>query len=457
MSPLSAQEPPNEPIDPAITAAAWRQELFKLGWKLALGYLIGAFFDEPAWGIAGGLSFYVFQQVRYLRRLREWVDNSKRIDLPEVGGLWGSIFEGLIDQQRRHRKRKKRLASIVAQFQASTAALPDGAVVLGPRAEIVWFNKAAQALLGLRAPQDIGLRVANLLRHPNFTRYVDTEEYEGEVEVPSPINRTVTMSLRIIPYGEDQRLMICRDVSERKRLETARREFVANASHELRTPLTVLRGYLDMMIPESQGRGALSQWRAPLKEMRGQAARMENLIADLLRLARLESDAMQNRNEDVNVPGILRQLVEDAMALSKGRHRIEADIEPDTYLYGRESDVQSIFSNLISNAVQYTPEGGTIRVRWWSDREGAHGSVQDTGIGIAPADLPRLTERFYRVDTGRSRASGGTGLGLAIVKHGLEHHEAKLDIDSELGRGSTFTCHFPPSRVHRHLPEVANG
>jgi two-component system phosphate regulon sensor histidine kinase PhoR len=451
------QDAPGEPVDPAIAAAAWRHEFFRIGWKVAVGYLIGAWFDEPAWGIVGGLSLYVVQQVRHLRQLRAWIEHPKRIDLPEVGGIWGNVFAGLLDQQRRHRKRKKRLASIVAQFQASTAALPDGAVVLGSSTEIVWFNKAAQALLGLRAPQDVGLRVANLVRHPNFTHYVDSGDYEAEVEVPSPINRMVTMSLRIIPYGEDQRLMIVRDISQRKRLEVARREFVANASHELRTPLTVLRGYLDMMIPESEGRGSLSQWRTPIEEMRGQAARMESLIGDLLRLARLESDAMNNRNDDVNVPGLLHQLIEDITALSRGRHTIDAEIEADTYLYGREIDVQSIFSNLLTNAVQYSPEGGQIRVRWWSDRDGGHFSVQDTGLGIAADDLPRLSERFYRVDTGRSRASGGTGLGLAIVKHALEHHEARLEIDSRLGEGSTFTCHFPPSRVHRRLPEVANA
>jgi two-component system, OmpR family, phosphate regulon sensor histidine kinase PhoR len=447
---------PGEPV-PGVGVTAWRQEALKVGWRLALGGLVGVWFDAPAWGLFGGLALYAGWQLRNLSRLRAWIQNSKRHDLPEVSGVWGNIFEGLVEQQRRHRKRKKRLASIVAQFQASTAALPDGAVVLGPRAEIVWFNKAAQALMGLRAPQDIGLRVANLLRHPNFTRYMAAGEYEGEVEAPSPINRTVTLSMRVIPYGEDQRLMIVRDVSERKRLETARREFVANASHELRTPLTVLRGYLDVMSPDASGKGPLSQWRSQLDEMRTQAARMENLIADLLRLARLESDSLQSRNEDVNVPGLLHQLLEDAMAMSRGRHKFEQQIDADAYLYGRETDVQSIFSNLISNAVQYTPEGGAITVRWWSDRDGAHFSVRDTGIGIAAEDVPRLTERFYRVDTGRSRASGGTGLGLAIVKHALEHHEGRLEIQSESGQGSTFICHFPQHRVHHRLAQAANA
>jgi two-component system, OmpR family, phosphate regulon sensor histidine kinase PhoR len=436
---------------------AWQQELLAIGWRLALGGLIGLWLDQLAWGFFAGIAWYLVGTLRQLHRLQLWAGEPKRFDLPETGGLWGGLFESLLDQQRRHRKRKKQLASIVAQFQASTAALPDGAVVLGPRSEIVWFNKAAQALLGLRTPQDVGLRVANLLRHPNFAHYVEQQQYEAEVEVPSPINRNVALSVRIIPYGEDQRLLIVRDISERKRLEVARREFVANASHELRTPLTVLRGYLDMMAPEATGKGALKPWRAQLEEMRAQAARMENLLGDLLRLARLESDAVQNRHEDVNVPGLIHQLLEDAMALSHGRHQFDVDIERDTWLYGREIDAQSIFSNLIANAVQYTPEGGSISVRWWSDRDGGHFSVRDTGIGIDAEDIPRLTERFYRVDTGRSRASGGTGLGLAIVKHALEHHEARLDVESQIGQGSTFTCHFPSQRVHRRLPEAANA
>ncbi len=433
------------------------RELLGIAWRIAVCGLLGLWFDQLAWGVAAGLAWIAVLQLRYLRRLRLWVAEPKQFDLPEAQGLWGTLFESLLDQQRRHRKRKKQLASIVAQFQASTAALPDAAVVLGPQSEIVWFNKAAQALLGLRAPQDVGLRVSNLLRHPSFTRYVDAGAYEGEVEVPSPISRNATMSVRIIPYGEDQRLLIARDVSERKRLEVARREFVANASHELRTPLTVLRGYLDMMAPEAAAKGALGPWRAQIEEMRSQAARMENLIGDLLRLARLESDAVHNRNEDVNVAGLLHQQLEDAMALSRGRHRFDSEIEADAYLYGREIDAQSIFSNLIANAVQYTPDGGSILVRWWSDRDGGHFSVRDSGIGIAQEDIPRLTERFYRVDSGRSRASGGTGLGLAIVKHALEHHEGRLEVQSEPGQGSTFTCHFPAHRVHRRFPEAANA
>jgi two-component system phosphate regulon sensor histidine kinase PhoR len=443
-----------EPGVGSATGSVWAEELFKVGWRVALGGMIGFWFDQALLGLLIAVALYLSLHLRHLRRLRIWIERPKHTELPEVGGLWGEVFEGLLDQQRRHRKRKKQLASILAQFQASTAALPDGAVVLAGRGEIAWFNNAAQALLGLRIPQDIGLRVANLLRHPDFTRYIAEGDYEGEVEMPSPINRAIMLNLRIIPYGNDQRLMIVRDISERRRLETARRDFVANASHELRTPLTVLRGYLDIMLPEADGKGELAPWRAPLNEMRAQAERMEALINDLLKLARLESDVVAAQ-EEIDVATLLRRLADDARALSKGRHTIEADIAAGVVLYGRESEAQSIFSNLLSNAVQYTPEGGDIRLRWWSDREGAHLAVTDTGIGIAARDIPRLTERFYRVDTGRSRASGGTGLGLAIVKHALEHFEGRLEIASELGSGTRFVCHFPAHRVHLRDNPVA--
>ena len=316
---------------------------------------------------------------------------------------------------------------------------------------MMWFNQAAQGLLGLRTPNDVGLRVANLIRHPAFTEYFTAARFEREIEVPSPVSRGRTLSLRIIPYGVGQKLLIARDVSELKRLETARRDFVANASHELRTPLTVLRGYLDMMEPDWNavgGKNALSEWRGPLNEMRNQSLRMESLVNDMLRLARLENEAV-TKQELLNLPALLGRVLDEARALSKGAHRFQSSFEDGLLLLGTEVEAQSIFSNLIFNAVRYTPTGGVIRVEWKREGEGAVFVCADTGIGIAEADIPRLTERFYRVDVGRSRASGGTGLGLSIVKHALERHEAQLSITSELGVGSTFTCRFPATRVQK--------
>lgn len=430
---------------------ALQQELFKAALRGVLGALIGALFGHWLIGVLIGLMLYLLMHLRYLSALRRWFDSPKLVELPEPGGIWGEVFESLLTLQKRNRKRKKRLAAIVSEFQASTEALPDGAVVLGERGEILWFNTAARTLIGLRSPQDLGQRIANLVRHPAFTSYFTGGEYGDEVDAPSPINAVVLLSYRIIPYGSGQRLLVVRDISDARRLDMIRRDFVANASHELRTPLTVLRGYLDMMSADAVSSGglptALSPWAGPIGEMRGQAQRMEALIADLLKLARLEADGQHARLDVLDVPVLLQRMVDDARTVTKGQHRFETQIDPDVQLLGRDVEVQSIFTNLIANAVHYTPAGGIIRVRWWGDAEGAHYSVADTGIGIAEKDLPRLTERFYRVDVGRSRASGGTGLGLSIVKHALERHEARMKIESEVGVGSTFTCHFPPHRV----------
>lgn len=413
---------------------------------LAAGF--GAWIGYLWPAVAVTLLIRLVVHLRYLTRLRSWLNTPKQVDLPIADGIWGEVYDGLLNLQKRNRKRKRKLAAILSEFQASTEALPDGAVVLGPSGEIVWFNTAAQALLGLRVQQDIGLRIANLVRKPAFTEYFSRDDYSGEVECDSPINSETMLSFRIIPYGNGQRLMIVRDVSDLRRLETARRDFVANASHELRTPLTVLRGYLDVMEPETRRGGTLEEWASPMSEMRAQASRMEALINDLLKLARLEANIINTRQDLLDVPKMLARTLEQAKAMSRGQHRIEFDIEPDLRLYGRDTETQSVFTNLVGNAVQYTPPGGIIHVRWWGDDGGAHFSVADTGIGISEKDMPRLTERFYRVDSGRSRATGGTGLGLSIVKHALEHLDGKLSIESEIGVGTTFTCSFPIHRVH---------
>ncbi len=425
------------------------RELLLVALKVAFAALLGTWIGYPWQTVGVVLVVVLVLNLRHLTILRRWLVTPKLIELPMPGGPWGEVYDGLLNLQKRNRKRKRRLAAMLAEFQASTEALPDGAVVLGPNGEIVWFNQAAQALLGLRLQQDLGLRIANLVRKPAFTEYFTAGDYSGEVEAGSPVNASVMLSFRVIPYGNGQRLLIVRDVSELRRVETARRDFVANASHELRTPLTVLRGYLDVMEPEARTQGTLELWAAPLHEMRNQAARMESLIHDLLKLARLESDVIQTRQDLLDVPRMLARTQEEARTLSKGEHRFEFDIQQDLRLYGRESETQSIFTNLITNAVLYTPAGGIISVRWWGDDQGANFRVADSGIGIAEKDLQRVTERFYRVDVARSRASGGTGLGLSIVKHALEQHEGRLTIESELGVGSTFTCHFPPHRVHR--------
>ncbi len=427
---------------------SWRGEFVRIVLAIVLAGLAGHWLGSVMAGICIVLALYLVVYLRRLSKLQAWAYQPKNYPLPEPSGIWGDVFYRLIDNQRRTRRKRKRLTALLAEFRSSTEALPDGAVVLSERAEIMWFNRSAQSLLGLRSPQDIGLRIVNLIRYPEFADYVAENTFDGEVEAPSPLTRDRTLSLQIIPYGNNQRLLIVRDVSEIKRLETARRDFVSNASHELRTPLTVLRGYLDMLEPEAQGRNPLAEWRAPLMEMKNQTVRMESLVNDMLKLARLEAGAHGQGLQDLlDVPMLLRRVLDEARALSQNSHTFEARIQPDLCLIGGETEVLSIFSNLVFNAVRYTPPGGVIRVLWEKDGDQALFSVADTGIGIAAKDLPRLTERFYRADVGRSRASGGTGLGLSIVKHALESHQAALHIDSELGVGSTFSCHFPEERT----------
>lgn len=429
--------------------ASFRRELLYVTLTVAAGALVGWLLGGWLYGAAAALAAQLGRYLAYMRALRVWVDSPKRFELPEPEGIWGDVFESLLALQRSNRRRKKKLAGILSEFQASTAALPDGAVVLGEQGEIVWFNKAAQALLGLHVAQDLGIRVANLIRHPAFAEYLADVRYEGEVEVPSPVNLKTTLALRIIPYGNNQRLLIVRDVSELRQLEVTRRDFVANASHELRTPLTVMRGYLDMIEPETRKSGEFAIWQMPITEMRNQAVRMESVVNDMLKLARLESTVYDATLDMVDVPRLAQRALDEAASMSRGEHHFEAHIDPDLRLFGRETEAQSIFSNLTTNAVRYTPAGGRIVISWREDSEGAHFEVTDSGIGIAEEDIPRLTERFYRVDVGRSRASGGTGLGLSIVKHALERHEGRLEIRSQIGIGSQFLCHFPLHRICR--------
>lgn len=426
---------------------AWRREIVALVLWLGLWGVTGLLLGYALVALLIGLSLYLVMHLTYAYQLHRWLRSDQRIP-PEGIGIWQEIFLEFYRLKQRNSKRKRRLKSILSEFQASTAALPDGAVVLDSQGRIVWFNQAAAALLGLRSSQDVGQRIVNLVRHPRFADYLAAPDAEErEVEVPSGVSDEQVLALRIIPYGNEQRLLIARDVSQQKQLEATRRDFVANASHELRTPLTVLRGYLEMMEEEIGDGEALRRWRSPIHEMGEQAARMGRIIENLLKLARVEAEGLQQKQEVVDVPAMIRRLVADAQRTDRKDLRFETDLDESLCLYGRAGELESVFSNLIANATQYTPEQGDIAVRWWRDEQGVYFEVGDTGIGIDSRHIPRLTERFYRVDAGRHADSGGTGLGLAIVKHCLEHHEAELAIASEPNTGSTFTCQFPPQRA----------
>lgn len=435
--------------------SAWHKEAWAAGIGLAAFALIGLLSGRFASALLLAIIVYLAWHVINAWRLYRWLGEAAPGAAPPAGrGLWEDVFYRLRRVQQRNRRSRQRLTRVLAEFQASTAALPDGAVVLDPAGQIVWCNDAAIALLGLRTPQDMGQRIVNLMRYPAFTEYMRAGRYEHGVEAPSPIHPDIRLLLRVVPYGDNQRLLIARDISELKRLEQMRRDFVANASHELRTPLTVLRGYLDMMEEEAGDAGALEVWRSPLRDMLQQSARMEQIITDMLTLARLESDGLSGRSETIDVPDLLDKAVAQAQAVSKGGHHIRVDVDRSLRLRGRANELYSVFSNLVLNAVQYTPGGSHIEVRWWQEDDTARFAVTDDGPGIPARDIPRLTERFYRVDVSRSRATGGTGLGLAIVKHALERHEAELFIESEPGAGAAFTCLFPSSRARIGVQQV---
>ena len=427
----------------------WSLALLRLSTWLGLWAIAGFVVGQIAWALLAGLSIYTAGHLLFAYQLHRWLAKP-RIEPREGLGVWQEIYTELYRLKQRNRRRKRRLKDIVSEFQASTAALPDGAVVIDGRGRIVWFNQAAAANLALRAGQDNGQRIVNLIRHPRFGEFMVSAALDGtmaELEIPAPANEANTVLLRIVPYGDGQRLLIARDVSDQKRLESTRRDFVANASHELRTPLTVLRGYLEIMSEDAGESGALAAWQRPLREMSAQSQRMGRIIDSLLRLARLEAEGMHQRQEAIDVGEMVRHVVDGLKRHEAREHVFELDLQPGLHLDGRASELESVIANLAANAARYSPAASTIRIAWQADAGGALLSVADNGRGIAPEHIPRLTERFYRVDSGRKASDGGTGLGLAIVKHSLEHHESELIIDSEPGAGSTFSARFPHSRL----------
>ena len=401
--------------------------------------------------VAGYLIFHLYK----LYRLENWLTTGAGQPPRGGQGVWGEVYYRLYRLRQHHRRRKRNLAQYLHRFREFTAAMPDATVVLRTSGEIEWFNDAAGRLLGLHAPQDIGQRIMNLVRHPTFTQHFRSQRFGDTVEFPAPDNEGMILSVSVVPYGNEQLLLVARDNTRLHKLEMIRRDFVANVSHELRTPLTVISGFLETLadFPRLHSRDRQNA----VQLMSQQTARMQHIVDDLLLLSRLETDQRPVRQEHVVVPDLLHTLYDEAMTLSGGKHEIHLEVEHDLHLHGNPEELRSAFTNLVSNAVRYSLAGGTITIRWFSDGGGAHFQVQDTGVGIAEHDIPRLTERFYRVDTARSRQSGGTGLGLAIVKHVLERHDANLEITSQLDVGSTFSCNFPSTSILRQVDQVLSG
>ncbi|MGQ0547805.1 MAG: phosphate regulon sensor histidine kinase PhoR [Betaproteobacteria bacterium] len=407
------------------------------------GMLAGA-----AWGWAvfsAGLLLFLAYHVRHFARLARWVAEPRQARVPEGEGVWDEVLAALHRLERAAARREEELAEALARFRRAVQALPDGVLILDAENRIEWSNDKAAAMLGLDLPADLGRPIANLVRAPAFAECLAAE---GTPEVNIEGEGGARLMLRLIAYGSSQKLLLCRDVTQAERVETMRRDFVANVSHELRTPLTVLVGFLETV--RELNLDAQRQ-RDYLGMMREQASRMQRIIDDLLTLSVLES-APPPAAERVRVRPLLERVLADGKALSAGRHAVSLSANPMVDLAGSENELASAFGNLVSNAVRYTPPGGRVRLSWHEGPEGASFVVEDSGVGIAPEHIARLTERFYRVDRSRSRETGGTGLGLAIVKHALARHQATLAVESTPGAGSRFSVRFPPQRT---LPAVA--
>ncbi|MEO5629457.1 MAG: phosphate regulon sensor histidine kinase PhoR [Thermomonas sp.] len=425
--------------------SAWLRTLGLLTLVLIAGLAIGLVVGQPwpALTIAalGVVAWHYWKLRDVLLRL-----TARQRRQPARGaGVWNELDRLLYRGQSEMRARKRRLLAMLRAYRAAAAALPDAVVVVERnRQRVLWFNQAATPLLGLQHPRHQDASIVSALQPlPMAVWLASGRNAEPMMDVPSPADPQRRLSLRLIPYSDELWLLVARDVTKLMRLEQMRRDFVANVSHELRTPLTVIHGYLEMLDPDEQ-----PEWAPMLAEMQRQSQRMTQLVEDLLTLSRLEArDALPQEN--IAMTPMLATLRREAEALSQGLHRINVHDSTNIDLWGSNKELHSAFSNLVGNAVRYTPAGGEITIDFAMDTDGGAAlSVRDSGYGIPEAHLPRITERFYRVSTSRSRESGGTGLGLAIAKHVLGLHDAQLDIASEVGHGSVFTCRFGPDRVH---------
>lgn len=435
-------------------AAMWTFALARLAGILLAGLILGLLVG-PVWlWVLGAACVYLGWQLLNLYRLDRWLRLRSRLDPPPLGGVWGDIIGQVVRLHRRKQFHKQRLVQLFRELRRSTAALPDGVIILSTQHEIVWFNRQAARLLGLRRPVDIGLRIDNLIRTPEFVHYLHGDDFAQPLTIRPPVQADLYLALQLVPYGAGQSLLLVRDVTRQMRLEAMRKDFVANASHELRTPLTVISGYLDTMAEDASVDAA---WAGPIRDMRAQAQRMNAIVTDLLELSRLESTDGEAPRDPIDVPRMLERLHRDALAKSARPRHVLLELESADGLFGAAHEIESAFTNLLVNGLKYTPADGTVRMRWWCEEDGAYFAVIDTGIGISPEHIPRLTERFYRVDAGRSRGEGGSGLGLAIVKHALQRHGGQLEVRSTEGKGSTFTCHFPPQRICRLDVRMAAG
>ncbi|GAB3298138.1 phosphate regulon sensor histidine kinase PhoR [Pseudidiomarina andamanensis] len=396
------------------------------------GWLLGYFWAT----LALSLITLVVWHYYYQYKLVDWLWHRRTMLPPSAPGSWSYIYDGIYRTQRRSQQRRRALARLLRRFREASEAIPDAAIVFRKDGGLIWCNKLGQFYFGLKWPADTGIRLSNLIRHPEFIAYLQKGDFSEDIHLASPVREDVELEIRIMPYSEDQYLLMARDVTQLKQLEQMRKDFVANVSHELKTPLTVLQGYLEMLDePASMPPAMLTK---AVTDMQAQSERMRNLVDQLLSLSRMDVHRTDMFDRTVNVPNILDVIQNDAERLNQEKqHTLTFDIA-DIHIHGIEDELRSVFSNLITNAIHYTQPHGTIKVTWKMVGQDAEFSVEDNGPGIPAEHVGRLTERFYRVDKDRNSKKGGSGLGLAIVQQALEHHHSRLLIDSVVGRGSKF-------------------
>lgn len=424
----------------------WSIEGWRILGVLGAAFLFGLAIGAPGWMISLGFLLLLILQWANLFRLGRWALDPEKNTPPEFTGPWGALLFTLIARSHRQDSRLAKVTSELESIRGFLFSIPDAVIELDGKNHILWINERAREFYGLHPEKDLGQRIDLLLTDRGFTRFLDGAATRPALEMPAPNAPEILLSVQITPVGEGRRLVVARDVTRVHRLETTRRDFVADASHELRTPLTVIAGYLEIMMRD-QG-GTQKDWAKQLNTMNQQVGRMNTLVGDLLTLSRLETSPEAETTKEVPLTQMLEGIVKESRDLSGDKaHLITLESDSSLRVLGNSKELYSAISNLVFNAVNYTPPGKAVRVRWFRDHGGGCLEIEDEGIGIEAAHIPRLTKRFYRVDTSRSRASGGTGLGLAIVKHVLNLHNAQLSIQSALGRGSTFRCTFPPHRV----------
>jgi two-component system phosphate regulon sensor histidine kinase PhoR len=424
----------------------WQSHLIRILLVFTLLACAGFILDRMAVLLVSGLAAYLTYSTWQLIRLHRWLQAGRQenSDPPESRGLWGDVYDGIYRLQRQEKDAQDRLIGIINKAQESTAALDMGVVMINQKGNLEWWNQGAGSLLGL-LPADRHHPVTNLLRDPEFLEYFDNGDYNRPVRLQAPVNRNMMLEYEITWFGDGERLMLVKDISQLHRLETMRRDFVGNVSHELRTPITVITGYLETLLDNVDS--LESRWKKPLEQMYQQSRRMENIIRDLLALSELETKPVSRQRTSIDVMTLLTEIRSDAQYLYSEKQQ-QFIVEGETVcIRGNRSELYSALSNLVFNAAKYTQTGSRIVLSGEHSKHGYTVAVSDNGPGIDSQHIPRLTERFYRIDESRSAETGGTGLGLAIVKHVLARHNALLEIVSEPGKGSRFLCHFPAERL----------